>query len=114
LNSRGGPFNKQVLYRHIKILGWRILKKDIHPHMLRHTRATLDSKLFTDLELMLLFDWKRPDMIRVYSRLSMRDVDDKDLVLHGLARASSSAHRSSEATLMRCRASPRQIKRGIC
>jgi ribosomal protein L40E len=34
--------------------------------------------------MMTLFGWKRPDMVSVYSHLSMRDVDDKDLILHGL------------------------------
>ena len=34
----------------------------------------------------MLFGWKRPDMVGVYSHLSMRDVEDKDLVLHGMKR----------------------------
>ena len=34
--------------------------------------------------MMVLFGWKSPSMISTYSHLSMRDVDDKTLVLHGM------------------------------
>jgi ribosomal protein L40E len=64
----------------------RSLGRPIHPHQFRHTRATEDCRYFTDREMMMLFGWKRPDMEGVYSHLSMRDVEDKDLVLHGLKR----------------------------
>ena len=52
--------------------------------MLRCIRATEDSRLFTDRELMLLLGWKTASMISTYSHLSLRDVEDKDLILHGL------------------------------
>ncbi len=74
------------------VLNWRfrqydkILGRHLHPHMWRHTRATEDSRLFTDREMMLQLGWTKPDMVSVYSHLSMRDVEDKDLVLHGLKR----------------------------
>jgi integrase/recombinase XerD len=86
LNMIGNPFGECQMFRHIRSLGRRILQKNIHPHMFRHTRATEDSRLFTDSEMMLLFGWNRPDMVRVYSHLSMRDVEEKDLALHGLKR----------------------------
>lgn len=68
----------------IKGLGLKVLKRNIHPHMFRHTKATEDSRLFTDREMMVLFGWTTPSTIEVYSHLSMKDVDDKDLILHGL------------------------------
>jgi integrase len=74
------------------VLNWRfgqydkIIGRHLHPHMWRHTRATEDSKMYTDREMMLQFGWTKPDMVSVYSHLSMRDVEDKDLVLHGLKR----------------------------
>lgn len=80
----GQPYTYETLYRRIRKLGKRILGKDTHPHMFRHTKATEDSRHFTDREMMLLFGWKGPQMVSVYSHLSMRDVEDKDLVLHGL------------------------------
>ena len=52
--------------------------------MFRHSRATEDSRAFTDREMMMLYGWKNPAMVSVYSHLSLPDVDEKDLVLHGL------------------------------
>lgn len=83
-NPTGEPYTDDSLYRRIRKLGERILGKAIYPHMFRHTRATEDSRHFTDREMMMLFGWKGPQMVGVYSHLSMRDVEDKDLVLHGL------------------------------
>jgi len=83
---RAGEFHKVTLYNRIRRLGKIILGKNIHPHMFRHTRATEDSKYFTDRELMKLYGWRQPHMIEIYSHLSFRDVEDKDLVLHGLKR----------------------------
>jgi len=52
--------------------------------MLRHTKATEDSRYFTDREMMQLFGWKGPQMVGLYSHLSMRDVEGKDLMLRGM------------------------------
>lgn len=84
LTQQGSGFGYPAIYDMVRTLGSKILKKDIHPHQLRHSKATLDSRSFTDREMMSLFGWKTPHMISIYSHLSMRDVDDKDLVLHGL------------------------------
>jgi integrase len=62
-----------------KILGVRV-----RTHQFRHTKATRDSRLFTDREMMKLYGWSKPDVVSVYSHLSGKDIDDKDLVLHGL------------------------------
>ncbi len=70
----------------IKRAGWKILHKPISPKMFRHTRATEDSRYFTDREIMKLYGWSSTAMVAVYSHLSMRDVEDKDLVLHGMKR----------------------------
>ena len=82
--TTGEPYAYGTFYKCIKRLGKRILGKDIYPHMLRHTKATEDSRHFTDREMMTLFGWKGPQMVGLYSHLSMRDVEDKDLMLHGL------------------------------
>lgn len=82
----GKAFSIWDHYRRVKQLGRDLLHREINPHMFRHTRATEDSRNFTDREMMQLFGWKRPDMVSVYSHLSMRDVEDKDLMLHGLKR----------------------------
>ena len=72
------------IYYVIRRLGEQILGYRIRTHQFRHTKATKDSRLFTDREMMKLYGWSRPDMVSVYSHLSMRDVDEKDLALHGL------------------------------
>lgn len=84
--SSGSLFTGQTLYRHVVDLGQRILGKKIRPKMFRHTRATEDCNYFTDREMMKLFGWKRPEMVGIYAHLTMRDVEEKDLVLHGLKR----------------------------
>jgi integrase len=80
----GKPFTRLALYRLIRKLGFKILERAIHPHQFRHSRATEDCRIFTDQEMMKLFGWKRPDQVLTYTHLSMKDVDEKDLVLHGL------------------------------
>jgi integrase/recombinase XerD len=83
-HTGSSDFSEQTLYWRVRWLGRRILKKNVYPHMLRHTKATDDSKYFTDRELMKLYGWKSPVMVNIYSHLTMKDVEDKDLVLHGL------------------------------
>lgn len=65
-------------------LSRQVLNKRIHPHQLRHTRATQLSRYLTDRELKIFGGWKRTQMLEVYSHLSGRDVDDKMLALHGI------------------------------
>jgi len=55
LNKHGRPLTENRLYGTIRTLGFRILRKPIHPHQFRHLRATLDSKRYTDREMMMLF-----------------------------------------------------------
>lgn len=76
--------HERTIANRYRRIGKDILGRNIHPHMFRHTKATEDSKMFTDREMMILFGWKRPDMVSTYSHLSLRDVEEKDLVLHGL------------------------------
>lgn len=77
-------FSYYSMYDRIRQLAEGILGRPIYPHQFRHTRATKDARYFTDREMMKLNRWKRPDMVGVYAHLSNKDVDDKDLVLHGL------------------------------
>lgn len=36
--------------------------------------------------MMVKFGWKRSDQVTVYSHLTMKEIDDKTLILHGLRR----------------------------
>jgi integrase/recombinase XerD len=84
LTSVGTPLKENTAWHEIRELGLKALRKPVNPHQFRHTRATEDSRYFTDRELMMLNGWTSPDTVTVYTHLSMRDVEDKDLVLHGL------------------------------
>jgi integrase len=87
IKSNGEGWTDQTFYRHIRNVSESILGgKHVYPHQFRHTRATLDSKYFTDREMMMRHGWKSPQTVTVYSHLSMRDVEDKDLALRGLKR----------------------------
>ena len=82
--ANGYPLAYKGIYKIIRKLGWKALNKPIYPHGFRHTSATNDVRLYTDQEMMIRFGWKRADMVSVYAHLSARDVEDKELVYHGL------------------------------
>jgi len=83
LSSAGQGYSGNTIWRRVRALGLKILSRPIHPHQFRHSRATEDSRHFTDRELMQLYGWRDPNTVSVYSHLSMRDVEDKDLMVHG-------------------------------
>ena len=61
------------------------IKKRIHPHIFRHSRATYLAKHLTEAQMKEYFGWTQSsDMAAVYVHLSGRDVDDAILKLHGL------------------------------
>jgi len=85
--GHGGNFHRLTgsgVRQLVATLSQRVLKRRIHPHTLRHTRATELSKSMTDRELKIFGGWKRTSMLEVYSHLSGRDVDEKLLALHGI------------------------------
>lgn len=84
--GHGGDFHKLTVSgvrQIVATLSKRVLNRRIHPHILRHTRATQLSRYMTDRELKIFGGWKRTNMLEVYSHLSGKDVDDKLLALHG-------------------------------
>lgn len=90
IQKNGHPLSYTGLYKILEKLGHRALKRQIFPHAFRHTAATRDSSQYTDREMMLRYGWSSPAMVNVYSHLSARDVDDKDLILHGVKPANDS------------------------
>jgi site-specific recombinase XerD len=64
------------------------LKKRIHPHKLRHSRATFLASKLTEAQMSAIFGWKQGSkMPSIYVHLSGRDVDDALLGIYGLKRA---------------------------
>lgn len=78
------PLGYSQIYNRTRQLTKQILGRHVKPHQFRHTRATEDAKYFTDREMMKLNRWSSTATIGVYTHLSNKDVEDKDLVLHGL------------------------------
>jgi integrase len=73
--------------RGLSPMGWyKILKKiarkagvnkHVHPHLLRHSRATHLANILTEAQMREYFGWtKSSDMPEIYVHLSGRDVDD--------------------------------------
>lgn len=71
------PMTRQQVGNLVKHVARRAgVKKNVHPHVLRHTRATLLAKHLTDRELMTIFGWKTERMVRRYTHLTMRDAEE--------------------------------------
>lgn len=87
LNKYQEPLQYQGIYKIVHRIGYRSLHRNIYPHGFRHTAATRDVKSYTDREMMIRYGWSRPEMVTVYAHLTGRDVDEKDLALHGFRQA---------------------------
>jgi integrase len=103
LNRYNRPLEYQGIYKIVRRLGGRALRRTVYPHGFRHTAATEDVKKFTDREMMIRYGWNRAEMVGVYAHLSARDVDEKDLYLHGLnGRRCSQCHGNVSPTAKFC------------
>jgi len=84
LNQYGEPLSYGGFWRAVHRIGVRALNRAIYPHGFRHSAATRDASQFTDREMMIRHGWRRAETVAVYAHLSSRDVDQKDLALHGV------------------------------
>ena len=73
----------------IKTLARKVgIRKRIHPHLFRHSRATSLAGKLTEAQMKEYFGWVQgSDMAATYVHLSGRDVDNALLKLHGLAKS---------------------------
>ncbi len=72
----------RLLVRHAKEAG---VEKHVHPHLLRHSRATHLANVLTEAQMREFFGWtKGSDMPEVYVHLSGRDVDRTLLRHYGI------------------------------
>lgn len=61
------------------------LKKRVHPHALRHSRATFLASKLTEAQMNAVFGWKQgSEMPSIYVHLSGRDIDNAVLGIYGL------------------------------
>jgi len=62
------------------------IRKRVHPHLFRHSRATKLANYLTEAQMKQYFGWvQNSDMASVYVHLSGRDVDKALLALNGIA-----------------------------
>ncbi|MEM2138110.1 MAG: site-specific integrase [Candidatus Anstonellaceae archaeon] len=63
------------------------IKKKVHPHLFRHSRATVLASKLTESQMKEYLGWaKASDMAAVYVHLSGRDVDSALLALQGMVK----------------------------
>lgn len=81
---------KAMCYRTIRNLlrrwaKWAGLRKRIHPHLFRHSRATFMARHLTEFQMNQYFGWiQGSDMPSTYVHMSGRDVDNAVLAMNGL------------------------------
>ena len=81
------------------------LKKKVHPHKLRHSRATFLAKKLTEAQMNQLFGWRQGSkMPSTYVHLSGRDVDDAILGVYGLKKAEEERSKLTPRICPRCKA----------
>jgi integrase len=76
--------------RLIKISEKAGIKKKIHPHLFRHSRATYMANYLTEAQMNQYFGWiQGSDMPFIYVHLSGRDIDDAVLKANGMQNITS-------------------------
>ncbi|MFH0817740.1 MAG: tyrosine-type recombinase/integrase [Candidatus Micrarchaeota archaeon] len=85
-NPEKGISDRQVIAKVLKKAAKRAgIKKRVHCHLFRHSRATVLAKSFTEAELKQIFGWTGGStQPATYVHLSAQDVDSKFLALAGL------------------------------
>lgn len=80
------------------------LKKHVHPHLLRHSRATFMAKNLTEAQMNVYFGWRQGSrMPSTYVHLSGRDVDNAVLGVYGLKEVESEEPKLKPRECPRCR-----------
>jgi site-specific recombinase XerD/ribosomal protein L40E len=82
------------------------LSKKVHPHKLRHSRATFLASKLTEAQMNQVFGWKQgSDMPSIYVHLSGRDLDDAILGVYGLRKVEEKEPKLKPKICPRCCAS---------
>jgi len=90
------------------------LKKRIHPHILRHSRATFLASRLTEAQMNQIFGWRQGSkMPSIYVHLSGRDIDDALLGIYGLKKTGEKEPRLKPKICPRCR-TPNQFDARFC
>jgi len=82
------------------------LSEKVHPHKLRHSRATFLASKLTEAQMNQVFGWKQgSDMPSIYVHLSGRDLDDAILGIYGLKKVEEKEPKLKPKICPRCGAS---------
>ena len=84
--GKGGPLTPERFNDMLKAAARKAgISKRVHPHLLRHTRATHLAKSLTEDQMRVYFGWSRTSHVPArYVHLSGRDVDDALARLYGM------------------------------
>ncbi|MBN2517730.1 MAG: tyrosine-type recombinase/integrase [Candidatus Altiarchaeota archaeon] len=86
VNGQGSRVCYRTVHKMLKQLMKKCsVKKNIYPHLFRHTRATHLADKLTEHQLRVYFGWSgRSDVPSIYVHLSGRDVEEAILRLYGI------------------------------
>jgi integrase len=79
------------------------IKKPVHPHAWRASRATYLAQFLTPSLLKEFFGWRKTAMCDVYISLSQAPIDEAILNLHGKGKKKQEASRLTPQTCPRCK-----------
>jgi len=101
----GEPMKYRMLSNVIKKAAQKAgIKKRVHPHILRHSRATFAANYLTEAQMCEFFGWVQgSDMPRIYVHLSGRDIDRAIYRMYGLEVEDEEDKNSKPVKCPRCR-----------
>ncbi|MEM2960958.1 MAG: site-specific integrase, partial [Candidatus Bathyarchaeia archaeon] len=90
------------------------LEKKVHPHKLRHSRATFLASRLTEAQMSQVFGWRQGSkMPGIYVHLSGRDLDDAILGVYGLRKQEETEPKLKPKVCPRCQ-TPNQFDARFC
>lgn len=90
----------KILENTAKLAG---ITKKVHPHLLRHSRATHLANKLTEQQLKVYFGWSGDSkMVATYVHLSGRDIDDAILQLNGVRKIEARKEEPQVKKCVRC------------
>ncbi len=101
----GRPMKYRMLSSVIKKAARKAgIKKRVHPHILRYSRATFAANYLTEAQMCMFFGWVQgSDMPRIYVHLSGRDIDKAVYRMYGLEVEDEEDKNSKPVKCPRCR-----------
>ncbi|MEM2211396.1 MAG: site-specific integrase [Nitrososphaerales archaeon] len=102
--NRYKPMSYPALAKILKVAAKKAgLTKKVHPHKLRHSRATFLASKLTEAQMNQVFGWRQGSkMPSIYVHLSGRDLDDAILGVYGLKKITEERPKLTPKICPRC------------